>query len=271
MDLSGLENGDPARALKSKEDFLGSFEDARLEHAVVGQYEGYTEHCRADRNDQAYTTKTPTFAAASLRVKNGRWDDVPVLIIAGKMLEERAAYVEVQFKDLSYPKAATHPETPHHATDPRSRIVFHIQGGALKRGPEVRLGFLVANHFLATHDHGAPHGEQLKWVPGDGWETVSGGDLPHSISKLSAAVFVNGTAGKPDLPYDVLMSAMFNGAQDLFVGTGGLMQSWRLWDTLLTQSAEADSAAPFVYKPGSTYREIIAQAASENHRIHEDL
>ena len=40
MDTETLGNGDPALALKAKADFLRSFEDAVLEHTVLGQYEG---------------------------------------------------------------------------------------------------------------------------------------------------------------------------------------------------------------------------------------
>jgi hypothetical protein len=46
--------------------------------------------------------------------------------------------------------------------------------------------------------------------------------------------------------YDRLMLAMYEGSQDLFVGTAGLMESWRLWDPLLQQAGAGDTAQPFV-------------------------
>lgn len=265
MDLTDV--ADPSKALKAKADFLGAFEDARLEHAVLGQYDGYADHCKADRNDDTFVTGSPTFAAASLRVKSGRWAGVPFLIVAGKMLNERAASVEIQFKDLARPTGSVDGTTSPHA---RSRLVFHIQGGTPSRGPEVRVGFDVATHFL-EQPHGAGENPDRDTFPGEGWEDVPFENLPAGVAEACSHIYSNGTAGKPDLPYDRLMSAMYTGAQDLFVGTGGLMQAWRLWDTLLAQSADSASAPPFIYTPGSSYREIVMQAAAANHRIHEDL
>ena len=48
-------------------------------------------------------------------------------------------------------------------------------------------------------------------------------------------------------PYDNLLWAMFKGEQSDFVGTNGLLKSWKIWDELLEKSM---SAPPVVYKVG---------------------
>ncbi|MBN1558317.1 MAG: glucose-6-phosphate dehydrogenase [Lentisphaerae bacterium] len=72
---------------------------------VVGQYTG-TE--RNGRRIRGYTEEdavaddslTPTFAAATLRIRNRRWDGVPFRIRAGKALDERVNEIRVRFKDV---------------------------------------------------------------------------------------------------------------------------------------------------------------------------
>lgn len=270
MDAKDI-SGDPARALASKAEFLGNIVGAKLEHSVLGQYEGYEKHVQEDRKDPNYRTKTPTFAAASLRVQGGRWANVPVLIVAGKMLDKREAYVEVQFKNLHNPPGVADHHR-HDSSDPQARLTFHIQGGTPKRGPEIRVGHLIVGHFLAQQNGGfeQKHNKLFDTHPGDGWSIVNPKEAHKEVADSAVYVFSQGPASKPDLPYDRLMSAMYHGHQDLFVGTEGLMQAWRLWDTLLAEVAN-EKEAPYVYSAGSTYRDVIAHAAASDHRIHDEM
>ena len=108
---------------------------------VVGQYAGYADEVRADEADwlrsknkpadaieaalAAPDSATPTFAAARLHVDGARWGGVPWVLVAGKQLNERAAYVRVLFHDSECnpvrriersPNAPGHLNAPLHVT-----------------------------------------------------------------------------------------------------------------------------------------------------------
>ena len=61
---------------------------------VLGQYDGYV-----DEPGVRPGSRTPTFAACVLRVRNDRWAGVPFILKAGKALDERKTEVRIQFKD----------------------------------------------------------------------------------------------------------------------------------------------------------------------------
>jgi len=76
-----------------------------LEDMVLGQYAS-GEH--GDRTWPAYPDEpsvpddslTPTFAAATLRVDNPRWNGVPFVITAGKGLDARATEIRIEFRPV---------------------------------------------------------------------------------------------------------------------------------------------------------------------------
>ena len=61
---------------------------------VLGQYDGYAQEPGVRAG-----SRTPTFAACVLRVRNDRWAGVPFILKAGKALDERKTEVRIQFKD----------------------------------------------------------------------------------------------------------------------------------------------------------------------------
>jgi len=75
----------------------------RLEDLVIGQY---TSAVTAAGRQKAYVeesnmppdSRTPTYAAAVLRVNNWRWDGVPFFMRAGKALETKLCEVRICFK-----------------------------------------------------------------------------------------------------------------------------------------------------------------------------
>jgi glucose-6-phosphate 1-dehydrogenase len=46
-------------------------------------------------------SRTPTYAAAALRVGNARWEGVPFFLCAGKGLDARATEIRVRFRDVA--------------------------------------------------------------------------------------------------------------------------------------------------------------------------
>lgn len=74
---------------------LNAMQPIKLEDTVLGQYEGYADDPTIENKD----TNTPTFAVIRLRINNPRWDGVPIILKAGKALNERKAEMRIQFKD----------------------------------------------------------------------------------------------------------------------------------------------------------------------------
>jgi glucose-6-phosphate 1-dehydrogenase len=79
----------------SKVTVLNSIPPIELEDVVLGQYEGYADDPTIENKD----TNTPTFAVIRLRINNPRWHGVPIILKAGKALNERKAEMRIQFKD----------------------------------------------------------------------------------------------------------------------------------------------------------------------------
>jgi 6-phosphogluconate dehydrogenase len=89
-----------------------------LEDCVLGQYNGYAD----DPTIEDKTTNTPTFAVIRLKINNPRWAGVPIILKAGKALNERKAEMRIQFKD------APASEYLFAGKDcPRNEIVFRLQ------------------------------------------------------------------------------------------------------------------------------------------------
>lgn len=73
---------------------MRSIRPVQLKDMVLGQYKGY---CDENVSYPGYTddpsvsnnSLTPTFAAATLYINNGRWDGVPFLMVAGKALHSK--------------------------------------------------------------------------------------------------------------------------------------------------------------------------------------
>jgi hexose-6-phosphate dehydrogenase len=133
-----------------------------LEDAVLGQYAEYQHHVEEDRSkwikDEAEITAktmTPTYAAVRLNIDTDRWNGVPVIVTAGKALDERTAYVRFIFKS-------------------GGELMFNVQGGA------------VGTAISATSDLPA-----FQAVPG--WSgtshNISPGENPGAYDSLVAAAF----------------------------------------------------------------------------------
>jgi 6-phosphogluconate dehydrogenase len=97
---------------------LKSIPSIELEDCVLGQYEGYADDPTIENKD----TNTPTFAVIRLRINNPRWAGVPIILKAGKALNERKAEMRIQFKDAPASKYLFSGRDC-----PRNEIVFRLQ------------------------------------------------------------------------------------------------------------------------------------------------
>uniref|UniRef100_A0A8C6T1E4 Hexose-6-phosphate dehydrogenase (glucose 1-dehydrogenase) n=1 Tax=Neogobius melanostomus TaxID=47308 RepID=A0A8C6T1E4_9GOBI len=68
--------------------------------AVIGQYQAYQTEVQHELNKtKDHVSLTPTFAAVLAHVDEAQYEDVPILMISGKQLDERVGYARVLFKD----------------------------------------------------------------------------------------------------------------------------------------------------------------------------
>jgi glucose-6-phosphate 1-dehydrogenase len=89
----------------AKVNVLKAMPPLALEDVVLGQYTGADV---AGRHRQGYReedgvprdSRTPTFAAALLRVENPRWKGVPFVVTAGKGLASRRTEIRVRFREV---------------------------------------------------------------------------------------------------------------------------------------------------------------------------
>jgi glucose-6-phosphate 1-dehydrogenase len=106
MALSAMEppsRPDSASIRGKTVEFLRDIPPLRFEDIVLGQYTGAVN---ASGCHKAYVeelnmppdSRTPTFAAAVLRVNNWRWDGVPFFMRAGKALETKLCEIRLCFK-----------------------------------------------------------------------------------------------------------------------------------------------------------------------------
>ena len=102
----------------AKVQVLNSIPPIELEDCVLGQYEGYADDPTIENKD----TTTPTFAAIRLKINNPRWAGVPIILKAGKALDERKAEMRLQLRDAP---AAQYLFGGHEC--PRNEIVFRLQ------------------------------------------------------------------------------------------------------------------------------------------------
>ncbi|GAX27787.1 glucose-6-phosphate 1-dehydrogenase [Fistulifera solaris] len=74
---------------------LRSIKPLTMDDVILGQYEGYADNSTIKNKD----SKTATFAALRLFINTPRWHNVPIIMKAGKALNEGKAEMRIQFKD----------------------------------------------------------------------------------------------------------------------------------------------------------------------------
>lgn len=182
---------------------------------VIGQYRGK----KGDPQSVGYTddpsvrkdSLTPTFAACVLHIRNRRFDGVPILIKAGKALDEQKTQIRVQF--------------------------HNVPGGLYSEIAELEPNELVIN----VQPNEGMRFKLMNKVPGLAMQL-----MPSGLDLLYRSKF---TTRIPDA-YERLIYNCLQGNRSNFVREDELDASWRIFDPVLTE-LERKKIKPDQYPFGS--------------------
>ncbi|TAN38028.1 MAG: glucose-6-phosphate dehydrogenase [Verrucomicrobia bacterium] len=202
------------------------------EDLVVGQYAAAEQGAGgrpAYRGEPGVppTSRTPTYAAAVLRVKNDRWRGVPFLVECGKALNGTLAEIRLRFRDEV--GNLFHPGTP---TLSPNELVIRVQ-------PDEAIFLRINNK-----------------VPGLGMKLA-----PTELNLRYRAAF----AGVIPEAYESLLLDVVKGDKSLFIRADELAASWDVFDHVL-HDLETHPREPEFYAYGSRGPRSVAHLA-ERHGI----
>ncbi|XP_070697801.1 GDH/6PGL endoplasmic bifunctional protein [Pempheris klunzingeri] len=194
--------------------------------AVMGQYQAYKAEVQQELNKtKDYISLTPTFAAILAHIDEAQYEGVPILLISGKMLDERVGYARILFKNDIF--CLQNHNSIH--CKPK-QIVFHFGHGSLQY-PAI----LVSKNLFK------PVLMDSEWK-----EVTEHTDV--NVLGLPISDYYVQTPTKPREAYSDLISHIFAGRKNSFINTENLLASWGLWTPLLSSIA---SSFPRIYPGGS--------------------
>ena len=180
-----------------------------LHGALLGRYSAYLTDLANDgvMYNAGNGSSTPTFAAVSVFLRDPDWIGVPFLLISGKQLNTRTAYVQVTFKMVHFTLYGSGRECA-------SRIVFLIHSETIAQ-PGVLISEDLAYLSLVP--------------PSENWvqEELVYEDCPymflHPQSKADISAYVP------------LLRDIFSGNRQYFVDVTSSLHSWAVWSPLLSE------------------------------------
>ena len=234
--LVAMETTDSASindVLERKRELLRQIQEIDTSNVLIGQYRSYdseqSEYANTTTNSESLT---PTFAAVALHVNNPRWHGVPFLLVSGKKMDEKKAFIRIIFKNshFSAGKIEKH-------DNKRKQIVFYIGRLDSRFSPMI----LVSKSLL-------------KPKPGVGWrlsepdaDAVLLGQPMNDMYQLVPEETIENA-------YSTLIEAMYEGQRHMFVNTESLLASWRVWTSCLKA---VDGRKPRLYDGGDSRMEWL--------------
>ena len=212
--------GDKASILQNKLRLLNEIKPMNSWSGVVGQYRDYCRHYRQE-NGQDKNSNTSTFATVSMFINNARWHGVPFILVSGKQLDERTAYVRIVFKHNLH---KLHPDSANSDKCDIRQIVFNIQGQRLQKPGILLSGFLPKPKSFHPLILAESKAQKLFGCLVNNFNAF--------IHKSSADA------------YTTLISAVYHEQRNLFVGTDDLLSSWKVWSHFLNS---VDGVVPRQY------------------------
>lgn len=240
---------------------LRSIKPARLDDLVLGQYTKSLDGSRPGYTDDETVPSasiTPTFALATLYVRNDRWDGVPFILKCGKGLNEQKAEIRIQFDDVPGPLFGVQLEDEQ---------VLHHHHDDVDDDPdssEMACDHLARNELvLRVQPNEAVYMKLMVKKPGhDMLPMLSDLDLSYASRYSQLRI--------PDA-YESLILDILRGDQANFVRDDELTEAWRIFTPVLHQIQNLH-IQPELYPAGSrgptAADEKIAQAGYCRSTLH---
>ncbi|XP_028261824.1 GDH/6PGL endoplasmic bifunctional protein [Parambassis ranga] len=202
------------------------------DQAVIGQYQAYKSEVQQELNKtKDHVSLTPTFAAVLAHIDDPQYEGVPVLLMSGKMLDERVGYARILFKNDVF--CLQNHNSVH--CKPK-QIVFYFGHGNLQY-PAI----LVSKNLFKP----ALTDNEWKEVTEHKDVTVLG--LPISDYYVQTPI-------QQREAYAELISHIFAGDKNSFISTENLLASWGLWTPLLSGLG---SSFPRIYPGGADNGDLL--------------
>uniref|UniRef100_A0A3B3YG37 Hexose-6-phosphate dehydrogenase (glucose 1-dehydrogenase) n=1 Tax=Poecilia mexicana TaxID=48701 RepID=A0A3B3YG37_9TELE len=218
--------------LRNKREVLGSMLPLGKNQAVVGQYQNYKTEVQQELNKtKEYVSLTSTFAAVLAHIEDAQYEGVPVLLISGKMLDERVGYARVLFKNDVFCL-----QSHNNVHCKPKQIVFHFGHGSLKY-PAV----LVSKNLFKPV------------LKGGEWKEVTEHKDVDVLGLHISDYFVQTPTTEREA-YAELIHHIFAGQKNNFVSTENLLASWEVWTPLLSALR---ASFPRIYPGGADNGDML--------------
>lgn len=227
MNLSSSEE-----VLQNKLRIFSSLLPVGKNQAVVGQYQAYKAAVQQELNKtKDHVSLTPTFAAVLAHIDEAQYEGVPILLISGKMLDERVGYARILFKNDIFCL-----QNQNNVHCKPKQIVFYFGHGSLKY-PAI----LVSKNLFK------PVLMDSEWK-----EVTEHTDV--NILGLPISDYYVETPTEQKEAYSELISHIFAGRKNSFISAENLLASWGLWTPLLSSLA---STFPRIYPGGADNGDLL--------------
>ncbi|XP_054473844.1 GDH/6PGL endoplasmic bifunctional protein [Anoplopoma fimbria] len=218
--------------LQNKLQIFSSMLPLGKNQVVVGQYQAYQAAVQQEMNKtKGHVSLTPTFAAVLAHIDEAQYEGVPILLISGKMLDERVGYARILFKNDIF--CIQNPDSVH--CKPK-QIVFYFGHGNLQY-PAI----LVSKNLFRP-----------VLMDGEWKEVTEHKDV--NVLGLPISDYYVQTPTKQKEAYSELISHIFAGNKNSFISAENLLASWGLWTPLLNSLA---SSYPRIYPGGTDNRDLL--------------
>lgn len=195
---------------RKKANILAKLFSPALQQSILGQYNSYQTHLLEDDRNSS----TPTYATVLMYSREAKWNGVPIILTAGKKMDERKAFARIVFKQWVFSLVNTIPRSCP------AEIVFLIQDEELGKP-----GILISQHFS---------GMDLRY--GD-WEWTQS----WIVIRQCSYAFLSPHTETFSNAYFALMEDILNGRKESFVDTESLVASWEVWGPLVNEMESAKS------------------------------
>ncbi|XP_017263522.1 GDH/6PGL endoplasmic bifunctional protein [Kryptolebias marmoratus] len=218
--------------LRHKLQILSSMLPLGKNQAVIGQYQAYKAEVQQELNKtKDHVSLTATFAAVLAHVDEPQYEGVPILLISGKMLDERMGYARILFKNDVFCLQN------HHSVHCKPKqIVFYFGQGSLQYA-----AVLVSKNLFK------PALKDQEWK-----EVTEHADV--IVLGLHISDYYVQTPVKEKEAYAELISRILAGQKNSFISTENLLASWALWTPLLSSLT---GSFPRIYPGGADNGDML--------------